>query len=124
METPWGETLEGKIRKGVGRVYKDKPKGQTCDNNLGLGSSGPSPADGCALIRPFLGLGGPWDLPAAVSRHPANTQQLETHNPTDPSQGPPASSGPQTLPRGDKSSQRLGKKSQTAKDMQILQHAV
>lgn len=71
------------------------PKRQTCDDNLGFCSSSPSPAGRHALICAFLGLGGPWDLPAAVPGLPANTEQQGTRNDTDPSQGPPASSSPQ-----------------------------
>lgn len=68
-------------------------KGQTCDHNLGLCSPGPSPADRHTLVRPFLSLGGLWDLPATVSRHPVNTEQLGPYDHTDPQPLNPAQRG-------------------------------
>ena len=58
MGRAWEGILQGRVRTG--------PRGQTCDDDLSLCSSGPRPADCRALIHAFFGLGGPWNLPAAV----------------------------------------------------------
>lgn len=62
-----GECWEDVLRGGKECGRHTDRRGMTCDDNVGTGSSCPSSADCYALVHAFFGLGGPRDLPAAVS---------------------------------------------------------